>query len=104
MAIVRAIKGKPDFFITMTLNVNCPEIKALLRPEQSPYDRPDILCRVFELKGRGCDFQDTRCGLSINFRQGGIHRGLQVCIREGLRVGCSRFGRLQVPIQNPWRL
>lgn len=49
MAIVRA-KGKPDFFITMTLDVNCPEIKALLRPGQSPYDRPDILCRVFEVK------------------------------------------------------
>ena len=49
MAIVR-VKGKPSLFITMTLDVNCPEVRALLRDGESPYDRPDILVRVFELK------------------------------------------------------
>ena len=49
MAIVR-VKGKPGLFITMTLDVNCPEVRALLRDGESPYDRPDILVRVFELK------------------------------------------------------
>ena len=49
MALVRK-KGVPTFFITYTLDVNCPEVKALLEPGQSPYDRPDILCRVFYMK------------------------------------------------------
>ena len=49
MAICR-VKGKPDLFLTKTLDVNCPEVRALLRDGESPYDRPDILVRVFELK------------------------------------------------------
>ncbi|KAL7555308.1 hypothetical protein ACHAWF_019019, partial [Thalassiosira exigua] len=49
MAIVRK-RGKPDFFITMTMDINCPEVKACLKPGQTPYDRPDIVCRVFQLK------------------------------------------------------
>ena len=49
MALVRNY-DKPDFFITMTLDVNCPEVQQHLMPGQNPYDRPDILCRAFELK------------------------------------------------------
>ena len=49
MALVR-VKGKPTFFITMTMDPNCEEVKALLKPGESPYDRPDILNRVYELK------------------------------------------------------
>ena len=49
MALVR-IYGKPDFFITFTFNINCPEVKAELEPGQNPFDRPDILCRVFNQK------------------------------------------------------
>ena len=43
-------KGKPTFFLTMTMDVNCKEVIALLRPGQSPYDQPDIICRIFEIK------------------------------------------------------
>ena len=49
MAIVRT-KGKPTLFVTMTMDVNCPEVVAQLTPGQSAYDRPDILCRVYEAK------------------------------------------------------
>ena len=49
MAIVRT-KGKPTFFITMTMNPKCPEVMEHLKPGQSPYDRPDLLCRIFDLK------------------------------------------------------
>lgn len=43
-------KGKPTFFLTMTMDVNCEEVRAHLRPGQSPYDRPDFICRIFEIK------------------------------------------------------
>lgn len=49
MAIVRKF-GRPDLFITFTCNPNWAEIKAELRPGQSPNDRPDIIDRVFHLK------------------------------------------------------
>jgi hypothetical protein len=49
MAIVRYF-GKPDLFITMTCNPNWPEIKSNLFPGQIASDRPDLVCRVFELK------------------------------------------------------
>ena len=49
MAISR-VKGKPALFITKTLDVNCPEVQALLGDGENPYDRPDILVRVFEIK------------------------------------------------------
>ena len=34
----------------MSMDVNCPEIKAKLKPGLTPYNRPDILCRVLEIK------------------------------------------------------
>ena len=49
MALVRVF-GKPTFFITMTMDVNCPEVKERLKPGQTPYDRPDVVCRIFQLK------------------------------------------------------
>lgn len=49
MAIVR-IYGKPDFFVTFTFDIGCPEVKVELKPGQTPYDRPDLLCKVFNLK------------------------------------------------------
>jgi len=47
MALVK-VYGKPDFFITF--NVDCREAKAEIEPGQKPYDRPDVLCRVFNQK------------------------------------------------------
>ena len=43
-------KGKPTFFITMTMDVNCEEVRNHLRSDQTPYDRPDLICRIFEMK------------------------------------------------------
>lgn len=43
-------EGKSDLFLTMIMDVNCPEVNAKLKPGQLPFDRPDLLCRVFEMK------------------------------------------------------
>ena len=42
--------GKPTFFVTFTIDVNCPEVKIELKQGQTPYDRPDVICCVFQLK------------------------------------------------------
>ena len=49
MAIVREF-GKQEFFVTMTCNPRWPEIRAELRPDQNPEDRPDVTTAVFKLK------------------------------------------------------
>ena len=51
MAIVRHF-GKPTIFLTYTTNPTCPEIKRELGPGEKPLNRPDIVCRVFEMKRR----------------------------------------------------
>ena len=48
MALVQKY-GKPTFFVTFTFDVNCPEVKRELKQGQTPYDRPDVICRVFQL-------------------------------------------------------
>jgi len=42
--------GKPDLFITMTCNPNWDEIQQNLLPGQKPWQRPDLIARVFEQK------------------------------------------------------
>ncbi|XP_059168222.1 uncharacterized protein LOC131950184 [Physella acuta] len=42
--------GNASFFITMTCNPDWPEIQENLFLNQKPYDRPDLIARVFELK------------------------------------------------------
>ncbi|KAK9056489.1 hypothetical protein SSX86_023850 [Deinandra increscens subsp. villosa] len=43
--------GYPDFFITVTCNPKWPEImRCLLDTTLKPEDRPDILCRLFNIK------------------------------------------------------
>lgn len=53
VAILMA-KGKPDLFITVTTNPKWKEItKALFKDQiisQEPWERPDLLCRVFDIK------------------------------------------------------
>jgi hypothetical protein len=51
LAIAR-FSGKPDWFLTMTADANCPEIKDELLPGQSAADRPDLVARVFREKVR----------------------------------------------------
>jgi hypothetical protein len=47
MAIVRT-HGKPDLFITMTMNPNHPDVLAALLPGQLSHNRPDIISRIFK--------------------------------------------------------
>ena len=49
MAIVHRY-GKPDLFITFTCNLQWPEIKNSLLPNQTPADRPEVVARAFKLK------------------------------------------------------
>jgi hypothetical protein len=46
LAVVSECSG-PTFLITATTNPYWPEIQEMLLYSQSPYDRPDIVCRVF---------------------------------------------------------
>ena len=43
-------KGKPDFFITVTVNQKSPNIANYLLPHQAAVDRPDLVYRVFQSK------------------------------------------------------
>ena len=49
MALV-AKYGKPTFFLTFTMDVKCNEVTSQLKPGQTPYDRPDLLNRIFAAK------------------------------------------------------
>jgi len=42
--------GSSDLFITFTANPNWHEVWEALLPGQQPFDRPDIIARVFHLK------------------------------------------------------
>jgi len=46
MSVARVL-GKPHLFITFTMNVFCTEVMEQLLPGQTPYDRPDIIARVY---------------------------------------------------------
>ncbi|XP_021717143.1 uncharacterized protein LOC110684972 [Chenopodium quinoa] len=49
MALVQRF-GKPDLFVTITCNVNWPEIKAELAAGETAQDRPDLVARIFRAK------------------------------------------------------
>ena len=49
MAIVRRF-DRPDIFGTVTCNPDWPEINRELLPSQTAADRPDVVCRVFQVK------------------------------------------------------
>lgn len=49
MAIVHRL-GKPTYFIRVTCNPKWPEIAKNLKKGQTVVDRPDLTCRVFQLK------------------------------------------------------
>ena len=42
--------GRPHLFITATANPNWKEIQEALKVDQSAFDRPDLVARVFKLK------------------------------------------------------
>ena len=47
--VVSAV-GRSCLFITLTVNVNWPEIVSQLLPGQTAFDRPDIVTRVFHAR------------------------------------------------------
>ena len=62
MALCREF-GKPTFFLTITLDIKCREVQEQLRGENSnPYDRPEVLCRVFRMK-RDAILKEIKNGL-----------------------------------------
>lgn len=52
-------KGKP----TVTTNVNCQELWNNLKSNQSPYDHPDLICQIFEMKHLALLWQIKRWNL-----------------------------------------
>jgi hypothetical protein len=42
--------GKPTLFITLTCNPHWPEIQEMLLPNQTAFDRTDIVCQVFKAR------------------------------------------------------
>ena len=38
----------PDWLVTATMNINHPEVLASLRPRETPYERPDVVMRIWE--------------------------------------------------------
>ena len=49
MAITQTY-GKPSLFITFTATSHWPEVKKSLSEGETGYDRPDVICRVFNQK------------------------------------------------------
>ena len=62
MALVRVF-GKPALFITFTMNVNCPEVLAELKDGQTPYNRPEVICRVYWQKYKAFLHEITKDGI-----------------------------------------
>jgi len=48
MSLVRKF-GRPDLFVTFTMNANCDEIFKNLFPGQQPTNRPELIAKVFAL-------------------------------------------------------
>ena len=44
--------GKPHLWIIHTLNVGCDDVGDPLWPGEQPWDRPDILVRVFHIRNK----------------------------------------------------
>ncbi len=46
--------NKPDLFVTITCNTQWKEIQDELSPNETANDRPDLICKVFNLKRKVC--------------------------------------------------
>lgn len=73
--------GRPDLFITFTCNPRWADISKCLLSGQKPYDRPDIIARVFHLKVKkminilikGKIFGEVRCYMySVEWQKRGL--------------------------------
>lgn len=87
--------GKPDLFITFTCNPKWPEIVDNLDEGEQPHDRPDLTCRVFNLKLKAM-IQDIKDGLfgpmlcyvyTIEFQKRGLpHAHILVTLQQGHKL------------------
>ncbi len=50
MAILNEL-GRNDYFITFTTNMHWPEIKKAMGEFQKPWERPEVVNRVFKMTG-----------------------------------------------------
>lgn len=99
MALVRHF-GKPNLFITFTANPHWPEIEDNIFTGQQPYDRPDIIARVFHLKV-GEIVRDLKKGIfgpyaghvnTIEYQKRGLpHMHLLLFLRPGYQINTPRM-------------
>ena len=59
--------GRPSLFVTLTCNLNWPEILKQLLPSQTAFDRGDIVCQVFHRKLE-IVLRNIRCGKYFKIR------------------------------------
>ena len=84
-AMYHVIKfGVPTFFITTTMDISCKESVGQLNPGETPYDRPDIFNRVFELKRKELLHQIKKDGLFG-------HCIAHVCVIEFHKTGAPQY-------------
>jgi hypothetical protein len=105
--------GVPTFFITMTMDISCKESVGQLNPGETPYDRPDIINRVFELKRKELLRQIKKDGLFghciahvcvIEFQKSGApHMHLLVWIRDfqGTPANIDNVISAEIPPEGP---
>jgi len=48
LALENEMGRLPDWFITCTMDINNPAVLESLRPHETPYERPDVVMRVWE--------------------------------------------------------
>lgn len=109
MAIVARL-GKPTFFITVICNPKWVEITSNLHEKQSHIDRPDLCCRVFQLKLQalirilksGTIFGDVVYLLYvIEFQKRGLpHAHIAMQVDNGGSLSCddiNHFVRATIP-------
>ena len=109
LAIVRHF-GKPTFFLTMTTNADWPEIKDNLPSGLSANDRPDLVCRVFNMKAKRlikyiCSSNILGKVLAYVFRVEFQKRGLPhlhcliICERDTVRTATDidKFVSAEIP-------
>jgi len=48
LALENEMGRLPDWFITCTMDINNPTVLASLRERETPYERPDVVMRIWE--------------------------------------------------------
>jgi hypothetical protein len=99
MALVQPF-GKPDIFLTMTCNLNWPEIKQELGLGEEPQNRPDLIARVFRAKLKELKIELFKKDISgpvvayvyviENQKRGLPHAHFLIILKKRLENNCTR--------------